>query len=1195
LILRDYWAKTSFAEGYGGIITFISKQSCPFEESITETVLCAGRAHRICNEGDDNQLVICNVHNYELHKSVMDNLCSSLDRDFAVSKANPLKFCVFACGYFNCAPNDMQLFEYSRPESKRNSEDSEDEVNAAPRPAKGKLMRTLDKATEIAARAPTRYNSTSDAGIILDRVWTTIPANYLTLHKVTHLIEQDPKDLFKSGISDHAPCCISILWRTPFARGEGPIAPEVTRHPLYSAYFLALCWEENYKDLIFLSEFDSLLFLKNIMKAAAGYVRDYLQNHMDHLPIIRSQQITSIARAVWMQSIPQAETLLKHSKFARTHLRISEDKVFLADNIVFQQIADQTNTDLLRERADLICAGPRPSEKKLKVISNLAQLWIPLGKSLILAGIKVEDKILRNEPDLTIAMGQAWQPTFSPKEFSESDAKEFIDTVEGLGEYRDTPPPDQWAFSDTIWRARDSSPGGDGLPYSAWRATGLTGVKALMNCDDALRRGVLPPPEFNESGTVFSPKGSQPHDPVEVIREPLQTRPLSMKNTDNKIIVASNVHMLEPQYQKITHKSQNGFTKGRNFLNNCLDLDAAARIFSMIFESVCGCPMNPSNLPLLCAFDFEAAFPSVIHCWIWLVLKVRKLPDHYIKLFMGIYQNASATFMYDEAKHVIINFLSGVLQGCPGSAFLFNNALDPFLCKIHCILREKNMGIVRACADDIGICLGRLKHLQLIAPIFSSALKLAGLKLKPPKCVIVPLCMLDDKRKKDISKWLKRNIPDWQDFAVKSSTKLLGFYLGPEAGKMNWTEQEAKIRTRVHSIKTSQAPSSLNAHTYNSRVVPVTSFVAQLLPIPARFYQLERAMLHTVLRLPQNMLCHCDFMHLHKIGGPKFRSITAASSSALVRTSLKTVTSWKSWIEQLEHAADVHLPLQTLVRNTLTPANWDSPPLAVNLRDASLGFPSHPHFDFSKSDLLCRIKGSDLSKVPVQKLVYDELISIKHAFLIHDTIERRLNKLFQPFTLDFINSISLTASLKLLKGSRVADVMKVLKSWCNGWATSTRYHEEIRLPCLFGCNNYSDSLEHYLQCSHIYALWKFMVPEVHEDPLVRWGLINSSNDAFKQIACTHAGYHAVRRHHKESGSYFCQNMTHINGALLRTSWTVFADTFTVEARELGVSSLKFSVSSFLCFLTTGERPSSLSDGPFDMGELPPSPTKQTST
>ena len=90
-----------------------------------------------------------------------------------------------------------------------------------------------------------------------------------------------------------------------------------------------------------------------------------------------------------------------------------------------------------------------------------------------------------------------------------------------------------------------------------------------------------------------------------------------------------------------------------------------------------------------------------------------------------------------------------------------------------------------------------------------------------------------------------------------------------------------------------------------------------------------------------------------------------------------------------------------------------------------------------------------------------------------------------------------------------------------------------------------------------------MIPSVPCYPLERWGLINSCSDNYKQIACAHAGYHAVRRHFKQcASSQPCTNMMNLSGADLRASSTVFADTFTVEAREIGVATLKFSVAGF---------------------------------
>ena len=144
------------------------------------------------------------------------------------------------------------------------------------------------------------------------------------------------------------------------------------------------------------------------------------------------------------------------------------------------------------------------------------------------------------------------------------------------------------------------------------------------------------------------------------------------------------------------------------------------------------------NLTIYVAFDFEAAFPSVIHLWIWVVLHRRKMPGRFINLFQAIHKDAKAEYSHNGITYTLGNFLSGVLQGCPASAFLF-------LTRFHNTLRSNNAGIVRACADDIGISIVRLKHLLLIAPVFKECRIFAGLKLKPIKCVLVPLCMFTPK------------------------------------------------------------------------------------------------------------------------------------------------------------------------------------------------------------------------------------------------------------------------------------------------------------------------------------------------------------------------------------------------------------------------------------------------------------------
>ncbi len=168
------------------------------------------------------------------------------------------------------------------------------------------------------------------------------------------------------------------------------------------------------------------------------------------------------------------------------------------------------------------------------------------------------------------------------------------------------------------------------------------------------------------------------------------------------------------------------------FLTNVLDLDSTGRIHSMHFLNQQYSPLaSPQLIPVLPLLGVESAFPSIIHRWIFVVLWHRKMPKRHLNLCKGIYTNARATLTHNGVKYIIIYFVSGVLQGCPGSAFLFNNALDPFFRLLVKYCKEKRAGIIRACADDLGAALRAAKYLKCFAPILADAQSFAGLTLNP--------------------------------------------------------------------------------------------------------------------------------------------------------------------------------------------------------------------------------------------------------------------------------------------------------------------------------------------------------------------------------------------------------------------------------------------------------------------------------
>ena len=123
-------------------------------------------------------------------------------------------------------------------------------------------------------------------------------------------------------------------------------------------------------------------------------------------------------------------------------------------------------------------------------------------------------------------------------------------------------------------------------------------------------------------------------------------------------------------------------------------------------------------------------------------------------------------------------------------------------------------------------------------------------------------------------------------------------------------------------------------------------------------------------------------------------------------------------------------------------------------------------------------------------------------------------------------------------------------------------------------------MSHYVQCPYIYAIMKFLIPEVSSDPLLRLGLCNPSPYELKSVCCTFSAFHGLRAKvnagiinlHSET----CTSIG--DGASLRRAWSTFAQLFAAEAGELSVEHQSFSLLKFIAFLVNW-CVHSLPDGP----------------
>ena len=155
------------------------------------------------------------------------------------------------------------------------------------------------------------------------------------------------------------------------------------------------------------------------------------------------------------------------------------------------------------------------------------------------------------------------------------------------------------------------------------------------------------------------------------------------------------------------------------------------------------------------------------------------------------------------------------------------------------------------------------------------------------------------------------------------------------------------------------------------------------------------------------------------------------------------------------------------------------------------------------------------------------------------------------FTLeDFHNTgIDLTLAMSLLANCRKHEATRVIKTWVNSWATSSRFHEPIIYPCLLGCQDGVDRLSHYVQCPFMLHLQiKILTNPPSPLPLTRIGLVDPSRDSLLSVACCFAGYHAVKR--KVSSSLSSSGPLPVH--TISDHHQTFADAYIVAANECGL-------------------------------------------
>ncbi|KAH3744805.1 hypothetical protein Pelo_13810 [Pelomyxa schiedti] len=107
-----------------------------------------------------------------------------------------------------------------------------------------------------------------------------------------------------------------------------------------------------------------------------------------------------------------------------------------------------------------------------------------------------------------------------------------------------------------------SAPGPDGVTFAAWKALPKLSASILCNMFYWLSEH-LAPDHFNDSLFFAFPK-------VERTTRIDESRPISLPNTDNRIITKAMSYILNPLIAQLCHPNQNGFFEGRLIDDNIM-------------------------------------------------------------------------------------------------------------------------------------------------------------------------------------------------------------------------------------------------------------------------------------------------------------------------------------------------------------------------------------------------------------------------------------------------------------------------------------------------------------------------------------------------------------------------------------------------------------------------------------------------
>lgn len=205
----------------------------------------------------------------------------------------------------------------------------------------------------------------------------------------------------------------------------------------------------------------------------------------------------------------------------------------------------------------------------------------------------------------------------------------------------------------------------DGLPIDICKLFKNKLISPLKNMyEESFQNGYFPPSLRNALITLIL----KPDKPPFMCES---YRPISLLNSDTKIIAKVLARRLEKCLPSLIHHDQNGFIKNRQANYNI------RRTLNIIHEN------KGSHDSAILSLDAEKAFDSVEWPYLFKVLSLFGFGTDFTQWVKLLYSGPCAEIMTNNYISKPFNLHRGTRQGCPLSPLLFILSLEPFAISIR--------------------------------------------------------------------------------------------------------------------------------------------------------------------------------------------------------------------------------------------------------------------------------------------------------------------------------------------------------------------------------------------------------------------------------------------------------------------------------------------------------------------------------